>query len=325
MKKLKSIFVAALAIVAILAFVFTPIILAGADEVSTMPEISAGIGTETTEDVADVETPTEDETVENTENVSSYYYTESEEKSIRFDFLDESNVSCVLLLNGEEVATVNATYNRIGGNVVEIYAMGDWMGTYRLNADGSAINISYQYEEDEGIPAEGESIENSSVLDEETPVNEPIIDEDVDKFLQPILCGAAGLCGTLIVVVFVLVFLKKYGKEIKEFLKWLRERKLSFENEEKTLKTIDEHILSTYNKLEELREKNGTEYAEVLKLVKDLISTVLKENADTLNMTDEHYHKIMKILEMLAVGNSELVRKGVADNIVKEIETADKV
>ena len=105
----------------------------------------------------------------------------------------------------------------------------------------------------------------------------------------------------------------------------MRERKVSFENEEQTLKTIDGHILSTYNKLEELREKNGTEYAEVLKLVKDLISTVLKENADTHHITDEHYHKIMKILEMLAVGNSELVRKGVADNIVKEIETADKV
>lgn len=174
-------------------------------------------------------------------------------------------------------------------------------------------------------PAESESVENTPVLDEETQDGAPIIDEDMDKFLQPILCGAAGLIGTLIVVLIVFFFLRKYRKEVKEFFKWLRERKVSFENEEQTLKTIDEHILSTYNKLEELREKNGTEYAEVLKLVKDLISTVLKENADTHHITDEHYHKIMKILEMLAVGNSELVRKGVADNIVKEIETADKV
>ena len=173
-------------------------------------------------------------------------------------------------------------------------------------------------------PADGEIFKNSDTLESVSSANELIIDEDVDKFLQPILCGAAGLVGTLIVVAFCLFFLKKYGKEIKEFLKWLRERKISFEEEEKELKAIDEHILLTYNKLEELREKNGAEYAEVLNWVKDLISKVLKENADTLNLTDEHYHDIMVILEMIATGNSELVRKGVADNIVKKIEATHK-
>lgn len=311
MKKLKIMFVAGLATLALCFGFFLPVGYVSADEVSQTPEISAEIG---------VETPAESESVENTgDYTASYYAQTSETDGVRLDFIDETNVKCVMFVEGVEVGTLNATYQRVD-NIVDIYVFDEWFGAFKLNGDGTATDVSWWEEYNKETPDE-----NPPVLDEETQDGTPIIDKDMDKFLQPILCGAAGLVGTLIVVAIVLFFLKKYGKEVKEFLKWLRERKVSFENEEKTLKTIDGHILSTYNKLEELREKNGTEYAEVLKLVKDLISTVLKENADTHHITDEHYHKIMKILEMLAVGNSELVRKGVADNIVKEIETADKV
>ena len=104
----------------------------------------------------------------------------------------------------------------------------------------------------------------------------------------------------------------------------LKTKQEEVENEEETLKEIKKGVHDAYKKLVELREKNSEEYAEILSAVKKLVSRVLNENEDTLKLTDEHYNMIMQILEMIAVGNSELVRKGVADDIVKKIEATHK-
>ena len=119
-------------------FVFTPVSVS-AEEVTKATEIEAEISGKTEENGAVEETPEAEDDVVGL----SYYVTVSEEKRVRLDFLDLSNVNCVMFLDGIEVATVRASYTKLK-NVVDIYAMDDYWGTFRLNADGTATEIFNQ-------------------------------------------------------------------------------------------------------------------------------------------------------------------------------------
>lgn len=173
MKRLKIMFVSMLAMLA-LSFAFIPTITAGADEVSEMPENSAIICAESLESVESVETPAESEGVENSgDYMASYYAQTSETDGVRLDFIDESNVKCVMFVEGVEVGTLNATYQRVD-NIVDIYVLDEWFGAFKLNGDGTASDVSWwedYYEDPE------ESVGNTGVLDEDTQDGELTLDE----------------------------------------------------------------------------------------------------------------------------------------------------
>lgn len=143
MKNLKIKIVSLLVAVALcLGFGFSPM-LASAETVTETPETSAEIPETSNDGATEEETPVEEE-------INGYYCKAAENKGVMFVLKDESNVDCIMYLDGIKVATVNATYKRVGsGDVIDVYAMGDWLGAFRLNADGTATDISYQYEDEE--------------------------------------------------------------------------------------------------------------------------------------------------------------------------------
>ena len=291
MKRLKIMLVSALALVAFAFFAFTPIVMAGATETAETSEITSLFDEETTENVSVEEDIENSEIVENTgDYTASYYCQTSENESVRLDFIDESNVKITLFLEEVEMGTLNATYQRVD-NIVDLYLANEWFGAFKLKGDGTAIDVSWwedYYEEDnetDEITGDFESVS-------------PVIDEDFDKYLQPLICAAAGLGGTILIVLLVSWFLKKGKKKIDACLS--------------QIETVSTELKKNYGAVLNL-------YADVEKAYKELESTPEKIMG-VLDLVSEHYCKIIEILGLISVGSSELVRKGVADEVTKKVE-----
>ena len=314
MKKLKiRLFVLFAFLCSVFGLGFNPMI-ANADTIDETSEITSDI----------VNSTSEKETLEEI-LVGSYYYEESADKGVMFVVKDEINVECVLFLDGAEVATVNATYVA-DGDIIDVYAMEDWLGAFRLNADGTATDVSYLYEE---LPDENNQ---ESAIE---PNNQAIIDEELDKYLQPIICAVAGISGTSALVLVFAAFSGVIKKKFKEIVVWWKSKKEELSKEGVELNAIkaeiSEAVLSSKEvkeQLEILSKQNHDEYIAFLTAVKEAINaatemvhTSQEYYEKKAKIRDKQYEQVKEILILIATGNSELVRKGVADEIVKKFDT----
>lgn len=188
MKKLKIMFVSGLAVLALCFGFFLPVGYVSADEVSQTPKISAEIGAESHESVESVETPAESENVENLDDYTASYYAQTgETEGVRLDFIDETNVKCVMFVEGVEVGTLNATYQRVD-NIVDIYVFDEWFGAFRLNGDGTASDVSWWEDYNKETPDE-----NPPVLDEDGGFDFWAVFKDSKTWIIVTLGAIAGL------------------------------------------------------------------------------------------------------------------------------------
>lgn len=188
----------------------------------------------------------------------------------------------------------------------------------------AGIDVSTQESvEDEEVVGNEENVEDSS--------NE---DEELERVLLPTICGIVGLVGT---AALYLLFSGKLGSLKKIFdslVGWFTKKQEELANEEIDLKKFKEDLTVAVKSNEEIKgllreayESNKEQYQQFTGLIEKTARTVIEECAKTIHETtqrekiiQEQYERIKSVLLKMAAGNSELVRTGIADDIIKELE-----
>lgn len=304
-----------------MCFAVSPL-LVGAESIAEAPETSTenNVGTdEIVDDEYDFET---------VGNV--YYFVDPTNNTdgVRFTILENGKLQIDMYLSGELVATVNGQYDLVG-NRLAVYAMNNWLGVFSLFPDGTAVEIVE--EESQDTPIVDVSTEETSVSEE--------VEDDSEEIVAPIVSGLAGLAGATLLY---LAFSGKMGKLKEAFdaiLSWFKKKGEELVDEEVDLKNIKEGFLKAVQSNEHIQElllqaqKKGTaEYQEMMTAVKSLAENMA---ASVQNMKDYYeakaasieaeYKQIKRILIKIASDDSMLVRCGIADEIVKELEKGIEV
>lgn len=159
-------------------------------------------------------------------------------------------------------------------------------------------------------------------------------DEELERVLLPTICGIVGLAGT---AALYLLFSGKLGSLKKIFnslVGWFTEKKEELANEEIDLKKFKEDLTVAVKSNEEVKallaesfESNKEQYQKFVGLIEKTAQKVFEECAKTLHeaskqeeIVQAQYERIKSVLLKMAAGNSELVRTGIADDIIKELE-----
>lgn len=185
---------------------------------------------------------------------------------------------------------------------------------------------------DEETPTEEKNAPNSENLELKTEDSGYTMDPELEKYLQPLICAAGGLGGTLMVVLWGLMLFRKGLKVFKEVRSWWKEKKEELANDGIDLAKIRSDIATSITsneevkaKLEELSRQNKEEYQAFLTAVNsavDAAASMVKSVEASCEKRVAHcereYLQIKEILIMIATGNGELIRRGTADEIVKK-------
>ena len=297
-------------------FAVSPL-LVSAEAVRETPETSTENGLETDE-IADDEY--DFGTVGNV-----YYFVNPTNNTdgVRFTILENEKLQIDMYSSGELVATVNGQYDLVG-NRLAVYAMNDWLGCFFLFSDGTAVEI-IEEEEPPDTPIVDVSTEESALEE---------VKDDSSEIISPIVSGLAGLAGAALLY---LAFSGKMGKLKEAFeglLSWFKKKGEEIAAEEIDLKKIEEGFLQAVKSnegvqklLEEAQARSSEEYQAVLSavtgLAKEMSDTVLTMKAVYEVRAEEiekQYNQIKSVLIKIASGDANLVRRGVADEIVKELE-----
>ena len=192
------------------------------------------------------------------------------------------------------------------------------------------------------IPETNENGENTDVeTGNNTIVDEPSEDKDKQTVISSAICGVVGLTGT---AVLCLIFSGKFTSVKKIFesiVSFFTEKKEELATEEVELKKIKED-LSTFKSdlmsaissndqiktlLEQSYENNKAEYEMLRSVIKETVNTavdMVKEMKGCYEnralVLEKQFVQIKTILVKIATGSSELVRQGLADDIVKMLE-----
>ena len=183
----------------------------------------------------------------------------------------------------------------------------------------------------EETPVEEENASNSSNLELETDDGWGM-DPELEKYLQPLICAAGGLSGTAMVLLWFALLFKKGLKAFKEIRSWWKDKKEELANDGIDLAKIRNEIVNAITsneevkaQLEELSRQNKEEYNAFLSAVNTAIDSATKlvsaaEEAceKRVEICEKAYQQIKEILILIATGNSELIRRGIADEIVRK-------
>ena len=190
-----------------------------------------------------------------------------------------------------------------------------------------------------------ETLENTddTATDEETPetdengeITSDTVpeDEEIKDITLPVICGVTGLSGVALLFLLFKGKLKKIGKAFDGIVSWFKKKKEEVTTEEIDLKKIEQAFADAVNSnkevkalLEQAYARNKEEYDALCGMIKETITTATdmvgemkscyEKSAETLEM---QYKQIKTILRKIVTGSSELVRHGVADEVVKLIE-----
>ncbi|MBQ9113911.1 MAG: hypothetical protein IJY05_03205 [Clostridia bacterium] len=179
---------------------------------------------------------------------------------------------------------------------------------------------------DEEIP---ETEENGEIMSD--TVSE---DEEVKDITLPVVCGVTGLSGVALLFLLFKGKLKKIGKAFDAVVSWFTKKQEEVTTEELDLKKIEQSFASAVSSNEEVKtllqqayERNKEEYDALCRIIKETVTEAVRMVEEMKACYDKksevfakQYEQIKTILIKIATGSAELVRHGVADEVVKLIE-----
>lgn len=259
-----------------------------------------------------------------------YYFVDPTNNTdgVRFTILENEKLQIDMYLSGELVATVNGQYDLVG-NRLAVYALDDWLGVFSLFPDGTAVEIVEEDPQDTPIV---------DVPTEEISVSEEV-EDDSEEIVAPIVSGLAGLAGVTLLYLAFSGKMEKLKESFDAILSWFKKKGEELVDKEVDLNNIKDGILKAVQSNEhiqklllEAQEKGVAEYQAMMIAVKSLAEDMA---LSVQNMKDYYeakaasieaeYKQIKSILIKLASDNSMLVRCGIADEIVKELEKGVEV
>ncbi len=300
----------------LLAFIFgmlSPILVVADENAETLEN--------SLESVTDKEVIDSGETVEFTP--VSYRYTEDETHVVMIDLIDEKNALLRAIERSGaaswELARVNAAYMlSTEYNRLWIFVEDELFAVFSIQEDKSLVDIT---------PVPDDTVED--------PTEEPT-EEDMNTILLPVVSGIVGLAGAGVLYLLFSGRLDKLGKAFNEMLSWFTKKKEELETEEIDLKKFKEDLTAAVCSNEEVKallqqayENNKEQYIAFKQVIADTVKTSVEMVGEMKASFDsraeeiqKQYKQIREILIKMAAGMSELVRQGIADDIVKSL--ADK-
>ena len=190
-------------------------------------------------------------------------------------------------------------------------------------ADNSVIA-----DETDGVMSSVE-IDNNDIVVEDTG--------DTDWILTPVVAGATGIIGVLIVVAGFTGNLKKLVVAFNTLVSWFTKKREEMSEEEVDLKVYKESLeqavldnQSLRKEMQETAKQSREEYLMVVGKVDCVVDQITKQNNEINKQHEEDLSKIQgeymvikQVLMKLAAANPDLIRMGVADEIVKQLETSE--
>ena len=191
------------------------------------------------------------------------------------------------------------------------------------------------------IPVGNKNVEISGeneTVDGEEPDDGYNIDPELEKYLQPLICAAGGFGGTLMVILWAVFFFGKATKAFKGLVSWWKDKKEELANDGIDLAKIRDSVAAAVasndevkTALQALSEQNKEECKAFLSAVNtaidaatNLVNTAESACEKRVALCEKEYQQIKEILILVATGNSELIRRGIADEIVKKF-TEEKI
>lgn len=319
MKRIKFIIITLLLTAAMpLGLVFAPVFAAAEVASSTSEDYSIFIyESAKSEEVIDSE--------ETSEFEPKIYVLEEDGNRIELTLIDEENAVAELSVHGVPLATVYMYYEYLTTDSISLYASGDdsYFGDFNLYTDGTMAGIDYAYSPDNSADDSAESL-----------VGEPTEERDHNTILLPVVCGIVGLAGAGLLCLLLNGKLGKLKKAFSDIVSWFTKKKEELATEEIDLKKFKEDLTTAIcsNKeikawLEKSYESNKEQYLvfkqaieDTVKTATEMVSEIKKDVVVRMEEFEKKYDQICGILVKMAAGNAELVRQGIADNIIKSLE-----
>lgn len=168
--------------------------------------------------------------------------------------------------------------------------------------------------------AEAETV----VVDSTGAVTESILTDENQWIVQPVVSGAIGLIGTLLVQALfggklnglatsfntIVSWFKKKGEDLAQEEVDLKEYKSSLESAVESNKKVQENLESMKNDFDNGLDDITDKYNETQETIKKHMEVV-----------NGNYNTIKVVLMQMAAGNPDLIRNGTADDIIKQLET----
>lgn len=195
--------------------------------------------------------------------------------------------------------------------------------------------LSIKAKADNVVANETDDITSSVELDNSNSVVEDV--ENNDWILTPVVAGSAGIIGTIIIVAGFTGKLKQLVVAFNAIVSWFTKKREDMTEEEVDLKVYKENleqaVLDNQTLRTEMREtakQNREEYLLLVGKVDGVVDQITKQNNEINKKHDEDLSKIKdeyvvikQVLMKLAAANPDLIRMGVADEIVKQLETSE--
>ena len=296
-----------------LVFSFSPL-LVSAEESATMLKNSL-------ESVVDEEVANSEEAVEFEPKT---YILEEDGNKIELTLVDEKNAVAEMSIHDVPYATVYMYYEYLTADSISLYTTADdsYFGDFNLYADGTMEEIAYVY-----IP------DDSGEESVETSMDEPEKEEDVNTILLPVVSGIVGLVGAGLLYLLFSGRLDKLKKAFSDIVSWFTKKKEELATEEVDLKKFKEDLTAAVCSNEEVKallqqayENNKEQYlafkqaiADTVKLSTEMVGEMKKSFDIRAEEIEKQYSQIKEILIKMVAGNAELVRQGIADEIIKTV------
>ena len=301
MKKLKLLIVTAFA---------TLFVAVGVSAVVAFAEESAGMNIESAE------------TVDNegmNEIFSIYYhYAIDETHFCRIDLIDEERASLRVIEKfgdgSSDIAKISVDYMlSTEYNQLWLWFEDELLSVFTIQEDNSLVDITPIPDTEAIIPSEK---------------------EDINTVLLPVVCGIVGLLGSCLLFLVFRGKLDKLKKAFSDIVSWFTKKKEELATEEIDLKKFKNDLTEAVSSNEEIKallqqayENNKAQYLafkqaieDAVKTAADMVSTMKTNFEANAAEIQKQYEQIREILIKMVVGDAELVRKGIADDIVKAFE-----
>ena len=206
-----------------LMVLFTACTLALCGGFAFIPPVTA-FAEETVESVESVETP---ETSEENAEISSeierptwlqqvYIHEEDKDHVARITLIDETRVTLEAIYKDNVSGTINGEYKFIKGDVIEIWANGEWFADMQLFSNGT---FDYYDEETPVVPETPDNGENTSVEEVQIPEEmKGLVKEYFEKaknWLANTYAWIIGISGGGLLTLLLSIFWKLISRKIK--------------------------------------------------------------------------------------------------------------
>lgn len=250
---------------------------------------------------------------------TSYKYVneENENQIVMIDLQTDDFAVCRMIEKSgdgsSEFARINANYT-IQDNILTVTAVnGEHLGDFYIGADNQLTAIYYEDEESESKLTESAMVVRSE-------------EDKLERILLPVLCGIAGLFGSMLLLLLLKGKLLELKKIFLSLVSWFKKEQMSLADEGIDLKEYKEKIIAAVSSNEEI--KNALE--DAYNSNKEQYGLLQKDNASFIDLllektsiVQKQYDQIREILIKIVIGTPELIRNGIADEIVNSYGTLE--